>query len=575
MFRFFQGLHPVLYMMIAVVSFSVIPVLIELGDAEDSPFLFTSIQSFAVAIGVGAVILRIKRKLLLKWEVIEDTWSHCKTGLMLVSVIGYCGFVLFSLGLVFVDVSIAAILYATSPLFLMLLMSFLFKDSQRYRKISVDTVIFAFVAIAGVALVILSQNDTPQPLLEVGNDFASSGTLLGAFLVLMAAIGGAVRTPCTLKLGSLLADKYSDSEGRETGEFVFATVMTCIALLITGGVLCVIGFILSETISWNQLFYAIMGGFFVSSIGIVALRAANLTTDDLGVNALAYAAPLVTLVWLWMLSILDVPHLDYLVIGAMGIVASNLLINAVADKRIAYSALVVSLWVFGTIIYFHEGYETDVPLELPVTVFILVLAFRVDRLARRTSQEEEWVFEAFHKLRLMAANRQIDYAAGETLLKIDRHKTPEQLAGAYRRLVGKLAQASKSEKARTETTEIRRLVDNLAHSRQQGAHFGELVAIFLVGGLIVGGLLFFNGDRGFYSEITSFLLSSVVVFLFFNIVDLQNDRRDSILIGRKGRYEVKFDSAVSKYKQQRIAVVVSAVIVVVFGLLFAGALQPA
>ena len=454
----------------------------------------------------------------------------------------------------------------------MLLMSFLFKDSQRYRKISVDTVIFAFVAIAGVALVILSQNDTPQPLLEVGNDFASFGTLLGAFLVLMAAIGGAVRTPCTLKLGSLLADKYSDSEGRETAEFVFATVMTCIALLITGGVLCVIGFILSETISWHQLFYAIMGGFFVSSIGIVALRAANLTTDDLGVNALAYAAPLVTLVWLWMLSILDVPHPDYLVIGAMGIVASNLLINAVADKRIAYSALVVSLWAFGTIIYFHEGYVTDVPLELPVTVFILVLAFRVDRLARRTSQEEAWVFEAFHKLRLMAANRQIDYAAGETLLKIDRHKTPEELAGAYRRLVGKLAQASKSEKARTETTEIRRLVDNLAHSRQQGAHFGELVAIFLVGGLIVGGLLFFNGDRGFYSEITSFLLSSVVVFLFFNIVDLQNDRRDSVLIGRKGRYEVKFDGAVSKYKQQRIAVVVSAVIVVVFGLLFAGAL---
>ena len=102
-----------------------------------------------------------------------------------------------------------------------------------------------------------------------------------------------------------------------------------------------------------------------------------------------------------MLSILDVPHPDYLIIGAMAIVASNLLINAKADMRVAYSALVISLWVFGTFVYFHDGYTTEVPLELTVTVFILVLSFRVDRLARRTSREEEWVFEAFRRLELL------------------------------------------------------------------------------------------------------------------------------------------------------------------------------
>ena len=117
--------------------------------------------------------------------------------------------------------------------------------------------------------------------------------------------------------------------------------------------------------------------------------------------------------------------------------------------------------------------------------------------------------------------------------------------------------------------DIRHLVNNLAHSRQQGANFGELVAIALAGGLIVLGLLFFNGNGGLYGEIVSLSLSSVVVFLFVNILDLQNDRRDQILERKAGHYVVKFDDDRSRKGQQWISVVTSAVIVVVFAALFA------
>ena len=569
MFRFF-GHPPALYMIAAVVSFSIIPVLFDVGNAADSPFLFSGIWQGSVGLGIGAVILLARKRLPVKPTAFKGIISHCWTWLMLISVIVHCGGVLFAFGLAYVDVSMAAILHETWPVILIVLVSRFFKNTDRYRPLTWGTWSFVTLALAGVTMVILSHNEAPHPLLAIGSNFSSMETWIGVLLVSMAALFAAARS-CTFLIGASLAREHSTEKHREAAEIVFVIIVTCICQIFAGIVLCSFGWGLSETISSHQLEYAIFGGLVVSPFGLVAFRAANMTTKNLGVNALAYATPLVTLLWLWMTSTLNVSHWDYLIIGAMGIAAANLLINAKADKRIAYSALVVSLWVFGTIIYFHEGYTTDVPLELPVTVFILVLAFRVDRLARRTSQEESWVFEAFQRLKVMASRRQIDCMAGETLLKIDRHKTPEELAWAYRRLVVNLERAGKRECAVDEVRDIRHMVDSLAHSRQQGAHFGELVAIFFAGSLIVGGLLLFNGEREIYSDFASFLLSSVVVFLFFNIVDLQNDRRDQILIRRNGRYEVKFDDAESKYGQQKIAVGVSSVIVVVFGFMFASA----
>ena len=602
MFRYLGRLHPALYMMISVAAFSAVPVLLELGDAKDSPFLFTAIWKGSIGLGLGIVVLLLKRDFLFEPAVTQDIWSHSKSWLMLVSIVGHCGFVLFTLGLVFVDVSVAAILFETWPLILILLMSFLFLDkgteegAQRYRPITAGTLIFVFLAIAGVTLVILSHNDHPHPLLEIGADFSDPGTLLGASLVMIAAICSAADRGCTLKIGILLAKKHSDTESRETREIVFALVITCICEVIAGCVLGAIGLSLSETISLHQLYYAVLGSLSVVSIGVVAFRAANLSTDDLGVNALSFAIPLITLIWLWMLSILHVSHLDYLIIGAMGIVASNLLINAEESSRAAYKALVLSLWVFGTVIYFTQGSATDVPLELPVTIFILVLAFRVDRLVRRTSEEEGWMFEVFHKLRCLAAepasavhrgkrleadghqHQEASKAmleASNILLEIDRHKTTSKLTTEYIKLVKQLEIASMNRSVADKITDIRHLVDKLAHSRQQGSRFGEIVAIAMTGGLIVFGLLFYNGGRGFYGEITSFVLSSVVVFLFFNILDLQNDRRDRILTDEDKRYVghhiVKFDDVADRKGQQWISVVTSAVIVVVFAWLFKGA----
>ena len=581
MFRILESQHPALpavCMLIAVTAYSAIPILFKLGSAGESPFLFTGVWMAITGMGLGTTLLIVKRRFLFRPDVVRDISARCKTWLMLVSLFTRCGFVLFALGLVFIDASMAAILYATSPLYFMLLMSFLFRGTKRYTPITWATLVFVILAIAGAALVILSHNDAPAPLREIGSGFASIGTWFGVLLVVMAAVCQGTVAAGTFKMGVSLAEKSSHREGLNMAEFVFVLLMNCVCLAIGGIVLCLIGIIASETLSPHQLLFAILGGLTFDLVGLVTFRVANLKTVNLGVNAIAFATPLVALIWLWMFSMLGVSHLDYLFIGAMGIVASNLLINARADMRAAYSALVMSLWAFGTLVYFFDGYTTDVPLELPVTIFILVLSFRVDRLARRTSQEEEWLFEAFRRLELQVATRQFrDDAWKEPMLKIDKHDTLHELTAAYEKLtkylVAQMKNASASKGTMDEITGIRYLVDNLAHSRQQGAHFGEIVAIALTGALIVTGLLFFNGEREIYGEIISFVLCAVVVFLFFNILDLQKDRRGRILQygGKKydGEYVVKFDDkAGSRKAQQWISVVTSAVIVLVFVWLF-------
>ena len=693
-------LDPAWFSLIHVAVLLAFPVLFVLGDAEESLFLFTGILQISCGIGLGAVCFVLKSRLgpklnlstqnwLLNRAVIKDIGSKCITWQMLVSVIGHCGFVLFAWGLLFVNVSTAIILYETRQLFLSLTRTSPSTSTHEpststhepststhepltsTRKWSLFVAANAYVpAIAGIVFVILSHNDTPQPLLAIGDVFTNpetllGGTLLGVALVLTAALCWSLQRNCANKFSLELAKKHMD---RKEGEYKlndFERMMSAVSFVIAGVFLITIGLIRSETISLHQLFYVIAGAL-VFSIGAYAIemprtflfmansteksnskndefmprhayRAFNFTNVNsvLAVQPLQFAIPLGMLILLWMLSILDVLHLDYLIIGAMGITVSNLLIRNISSecymwntnldldlvhKRLAYQALMVSLWLFGTIAYITPGFVTDVPLELPVTIFILILAFRVARLVRRTSQEEEWVIEAFHIIQRIRNQVMRNVSvhvnpeqeteigatlrdASENLLDIDRHRFVNQLIISYKVMVAQLTQAIKylndseflssadKQKYEDELMDVRHLVDMLAHSRQQGSRFDETIAIGMVAFLLVLGLLVFNGNSEFYNEFTSFLLSSVVVFLFFNILDLEKDRNKETLQHREGyQYRVRasydmnqvipflghivnFESGRNR-EVQVISVVISVLIIILFSLLFAGVFTP-
>ncbi len=160
-------------------------------------------------------------------------------------------------------------------------------------------------------------------------------------------------------------------------------------------------------------------------------------------------------------------------------------------------------------------------------------------------------------------------------MEIDEQKNIQGLEEACDRLKIQLIDAKKlinksSSDELKELAEIEIQVDGLAHSEQQGADFGEIVAIGFIGVLIVGGLLFFSetdatGGSVFFVDMASLVIASISVFLFFNIIDLENDRKDPILIKDNGIYGVKFDDTKNRTVEQLVSIVVSLAIIAAYG----------
>ena len=365
--------HPVFYMIISVIAFSVLPILLKFGNASESPLMFTGVIYLGSAIAMMSMSAPFRGKL----DILHPAINCVRRNpfLVLISMCAAIGaYALLSLSLAFVSVSVSGVLYETWPMFLLVLTLYLDRNTGRYNVFSISTCFLFFQSLAGMTLIVMSHNTSNAH--SASFTITDSGTLFGVFLVLSSALCAAVFATFTLKLGCEVAARNTDRKNREKGEIFYAIVVTSTTHLCAGSSVCALSFLLGETLTWNQFFWAAMAGFCVNSIGTIAFRLANLKTRNLGVNAIAYATPLFTLGWLWLLSMIDVPRVDYLIIGALGVVSANLLVNAAPNIHSDYKGLVIVLWVSGTITYLLGEPAT---LSVLVQVTISCAAFLVLR----------------------------------------------------------------------------------------------------------------------------------------------------------------------------------------------------
>ena len=75
----------------------------------------------------------------------------------------------------------------------------------------------------------------------------------------------------------------------------------------------------------------------------IAWRKANITTDNLGINALGFVTPIMSLFWLFWIAQARVARWDYLVIGTAAVITANLLISFDAEIRWGFKALILAL----------------------------------------------------------------------------------------------------------------------------------------------------------------------------------------------------------------------------------------
>ena len=552
-------------MMVAVILYSTRPLIYSLGNADSSPFLFNAVINFAILFACIVFLVLRYPVFLFDREILKIILVNWRQRAIFLASLSAFDYALFAWSINYIDVSVATILFETWPFLMVFITAWLFKGHNRYRKITFGVILPLILGFTGFAFVILSQSDNSDAVIDSFN----RATLFWSFIAVFGALLTACSSPYTLKWGADMVKKTNQKN--DTGqEFFFIIVGFLITRLLGGFVSGILGGVRGETINVDQITIAIGCGVFITGIASMLLRRANMVTSNLGVNALLYSTPIFALIWLELSSLISVPRTDYLVIGTVAIIVANLLVNFEASIRTAYKALVISLWVFGAMVYLVDGELVDSEAYLGtvgvvITMYILLVAFRLDRIVGRTRHEEELSLDVAEKLSefiflakariasgnaltksamtkkqnadLADANEDYKQAATarETLQKLDNLTANSDLPGSYETMKQNFSVMRKNALKDKEFDRVAQIyalennTDKFAHSKQQGRNFGELMALGILGIVAIVVLLFgipdeVNRATVFMVDMVAILVSATVVFLFFNLIDLEVDR---------------------------------------------------
>lgn len=598
------------YMFGVVAFFSLIPIVVALGDGGSSPFLFNSAWRMGLILGVsvfGLLYMGIFHRPLLAyyWQHRNIVARHIPNILLLISVINGFDYALLALSVRFVDVSVAAVLFEMWPIFFVLLRANLEK-----QHLSLTTFMLLFPAVAGLAFVIFSQSEAGNVIEGVSKDVLLGGVL--AFLGGLASACTAFSFKWALDLQNKLPTPPQEEE--RSAPVALALVPVLIAFLLTNLVAfpltIIIGVSSGESIAINSaglafLAVGLLGGALVQALGSMLYRVSNVVSDSLGVNAIYYFTPCFTLLWLsiigavalaisgWtpIISGIDVAHVDLLIIGTVLIISSNLLVNFEAEIRWSFKSIVLALGVCGAIVYLREsifdllnvpnwawsgdGYFGSV--SLAATVFTLLLAFRVARLVTRTNDEENRTFALLRKLDGLVRRDVIDGEVRECIRVIDESNKQIVLKEYYletRRFIGNATPNNEGD--RQILSEVEAELDSLVRSKQTSPVLGEIFALIIFAAITIFLAMFTrptepDGWIRVLLDLFAMLVSSVIVFLMIYSMDLDRERDAHKLERTKvgGEYLLLFPDTEQRLFDQWLSIAVGVAIVLTYAGLMA------
>lgn len=596
------------YMLLAVALFSALPLIIAWGGGGKTPFLFNAAMSAGVVLGCLVFIAYRYPSLLFNANMLRLVVGRAIDHRIVLSIAANFNFAFLAWSTRFVDVSISAIMFGTWPIFIVIIHDRLYKHEERYHRLSPEILLLIAFGLLGFAFIIVGQAG--------GFQNVETGRLAELIIGVVLATLGAIATACNafgFRWGTDLAEEISHAGRPVTADdesdqdeapaqgdldFLGLLVALLIASAVSGLLNTFVGISSGEVMDSRSLFIAIVVGGAASGIANAAWRKANLIAHHAGVNALAFAAPVFSLAWLFLLTQTQPENLDYLIIGIIGIVIVNLLINSEAEVRFGFKALLLALWTCGAFVYLRDDVLQYLPfgewqwpgetyfgaLGLSATVFTLLRSFRVARLSTQTQEEDNRLYTLFQNVDLLARRDVIHQAARMHVISIDKAVTPEQLKTAYQDTKDCLDRAEASNPNpddQVQLAEAETQLNVIAHSRQQGIEFGELFALIIFGGITVfigmASRPGVTGWIGFLVEMLVVLFSAVIVFLIINVWDLHRDRAGDILEEQQYQdhdgavfyegYGVVFRDAVSRRLEQTTSIVIGLLVTIAYGAL--------
>ena len=245
----------------------------------------------------------------------------------------------------YVDVAVSAALYELWPLALVVTLArcdYPRAGSAR-REITLQKKALMVVAFFGLVLVILGQSGVTAGALS---EFLPLG-LFGALIALLSAALAGAYPALSIVYGDALHCEHMRSAKRpdrttsqetdidERENLWFTAVGITASSLMAVPVNVAISVVGSGSEAFDpggrQLLMGLIHGFLLGCVvvasGTLFVRLANLNSDDLGVNAILYATPVLALAWLAIAGI-SLPRIDLFLAGAALVLASNVMIQS-------------------------------------------------------------------------------------------------------------------------------------------------------------------------------------------------------------------------------------------------------
>ena len=271
----------------------------------------------------------------------------------------------------------------------------------------------------------------------------------------------------------------------------------------------------------------------LNGLGALAFRYANLGTTSLGVNAMLYLRPVLSLAWLGVFATVTVYRSDFLWIGATAVIAVNALINFRSEDRPGGKWLVLSLLGSGFVVYMRDDWSAYIPgygslpafgdyfglLTAVATVSALILWFRMERINARTVIAARYA----STLRSELAGLTTDAETRDTILghvrTIDTTTDTAALSDAYEYLRWQIGSATGLQRA--ETADLQASLDKWVNRGNQGRKLTEPVIIGVFAVVVAGMAVFARPSEvvwvALLTDIFVMLLTSVAAFMTIRV----------------------------------------------------------
>jgi drug/metabolite transporter (DMT)-like permease len=478
-------------MAISVAAYAAYPVLAVYARGEINPLLFVGVAHITALIASVMILfvwgaLDRQNYIARAAEVLKDRRA-CFWVAFGGTTNGISHAALFA-AIYFAPPAVVTILYETWPIFGMYL--FYFWMRSHYRSFLLSDYVFSFVAFIGLVIVITSSEETAADF-TVGGDFA-----FGVALALLSSI--------TMALSSGAGIRTTRFYEQNSPSLPASFMVQLVTKLFSGLVPLAIGLSLPASGPPTEfgLLLAFAAGVGVVTIGASFYLVANTIARSSSINILYYVTPVLSLMLLALLG------LDFVgpsvALGAILIIASNLLIFGRADPSYAYTASLLTLMASSTYVYYFQGMDMAHfydALAVPSAIFAILIAFMLDRVFQRTNSQEQLVIDML---------RRFDADGGPAASRwvIDVWMAKSDAA------VKRLLDEAQRQLDRTKMLDLYAL----GLKKMTIFSFGERFIVIVVAAMVVSLANIFRPNTD-VANLMAPALSSAVVFLTFTIFD--------------------------------------------------------